>query len=55
LHLIFCEVSIHGRRGWTLGAVEPSPGFRPPPMFDNCLIGYRDRAAMLAAPMQDRV
>ena len=49
------EVSFDGRRGWTLGSVEPSPGFRLLPLFDNYLIGYRDRNAMLAVPMQDRV
>jgi Winged helix DNA-binding domain len=36
-----------GRRGWTLGAVEPAPAFRLLPMFDNYLLGYRDRTAML--------
>ena len=41
------EVEFDGRRGWTLGAVEPVPGFRLLPMFDNYLLGYRDRTAML--------
>jgi hypothetical protein len=41
------EVEFDGRRGWTLGAVEPAPGFRLLPMFDNYLLGYRDRTAML--------
>ena len=49
------EVSFDGRRGWTLGRVEPSPGFRLLPMFDNYLLGYRDRTAMLDPAMQDRV
>jgi hypothetical protein len=49
------EVSFDGRRGWTLGRVEPSPGFRLLPMFDNYLLGYRDRTAMLDPGMQDRV
>jgi Winged helix DNA-binding domain len=49
------EVSFDGRRGWTLGTVEPSPGFRLLPMFDNYLLGYRDRAAMLEVRKQDRV
>ncbi len=49
------EVSFDGRRGWTLGRVEPSPGFRLLPMFDNYLLGYRDRAAMLEVGKQDRV
>jgi Winged helix DNA-binding domain len=41
------EVEFDGRRGWTLGAVEPAPAFRLLPMFDNYLLGYRDRTAML--------
>jgi hypothetical protein len=49
------EVAFDGRRGWTLGRVEPLPGFRLLPMFDNYLLGYRDRTAMLDPRMQDRV
>jgi hypothetical protein len=41
------EVEFDGRRGWTLGQVDPAPGFRLLPMFDNYLLGYRDRTAML--------
>jgi hypothetical protein len=41
------EVRFDGRQGWTLGAVQPVPGLRLLPMFDNYLIGYRDRTAML--------
>jgi hypothetical protein len=41
------EVAFDGRRGWTLGTVEPVPVLRLLPMFDNYLIGYRDRSAML--------
>src|SRR6204780_109158 len=41
------EVGFDRRRGWTLGAVEPAPAFRLLPMFDNYLLGYRDRTAML--------
>jgi Winged helix DNA-binding domain len=41
------EVEFDGRRGWTLGVVEPVPAFRLLPMFDNYLLGYRDRTAML--------
>jgi len=41
------EVEFDGRRGWTLGTVEPAPAFRLLPMFDNYLLGYRDRTAML--------
>ena len=49
------EVAFDGRRGWTLGPVEPSPGFRLLPMFDNYLIGYRDRTAMLDRRLHGRV
>ena len=41
------EVELDGRRGWTLGRVEPAPAVRLLPMFDNYLLGYRDRTAML--------
>ena len=41
------EVEFDGRRGWTLGQVEAAPAFRLLPMFDNYLLGYRDRTAML--------
>jgi len=49
------EVAFDDRRGWTLGRVEPSPGFRLLPMFDNYLIGYRDRTAMLDPRLHGRV
>ena len=41
------EVAFDGRRGSTLGAVEPALAVRLLPMFDNYLLGYRDRTAML--------
>ena len=41
------EVEFDGRRGWTLGRVEPVRALRLLPMFDNYLLGYRDRTAML--------
>jgi Winged helix DNA-binding domain len=41
------EVEFDGRRGWTLGPVDPVRAFRLLPMFDNYLLGYRDRTAML--------
>src|SRR3984957_13998466 len=41
------EVEFDGRRGWTLGQVEPKAAFRLLPMFDNYLLGYRDRTAIL--------
>jgi hypothetical protein len=49
------EVEFDGRRGWTLGPVEPTTGFRLLPMFDNYLIGYRDRTAMLDPSLHARV
>jgi hypothetical protein len=48
------EVAFDGRRGWALGRVEASPGFRLLPMFDNYLLGYRDRTAMLDVRRLDR-
>jgi hypothetical protein len=49
------EVGLHGRRGWTLGTVEPAPGVRLLPMFDNYLIGYRDRTGMLDPAVHGRI
>jgi hypothetical protein len=49
------EAEFDGRRGWTLGAVEPAPAFRLLPMFDNYLLGYRDRTAMLDPRLHPRV
>jgi len=49
------EVSFDGRRGWTLGTVEPVSGLRLLPMFDNYLIGYRDRGGMLDPTRQPQV
>jgi len=49
------EIEFDGRRGWTLGSVEPVAGFRLLPMFDNYLLGYRDRTAMLDARVKDQV
>jgi hypothetical protein len=49
------EVEFDGRRGWTLGEVEPTTSFRLLPMFDNYLIGYRDRTAMLDPSLHARV
>lgn len=34
---------VNGRRGYRLGDVAPQRGLRLLPMFDNYLIGYRDR------------
>jgi hypothetical protein len=41
------EAEFDGRRGWALGRVEPVRAIRLLPMFDNYLLGYRDRTAML--------
>jgi hypothetical protein len=49
------EVEFDGRRGWTLGPVEPAPAFRLLPMFDNYLLGYRDRTAMLDPRLHPQV
>jgi hypothetical protein len=49
------EVQFDGRRGWTLGTVEPARGLRLLPMFDNYLLGYRDRTAMLDPTLHARV
>lgn len=49
------EVEFDGRRGWTLGAVQPVRGLRLLPMFDNYLLGYRDRTAMLDPALQPQV
>jgi Winged helix DNA-binding domain len=49
------EVEFDRRRGWTLGSVEPAPAFRLLPMFDNYLLGYRDRTAMLAPARHPQV
>lgn len=40
---------VGGTAGYRLGEVEPVPGVRLAPAFDNYVIGYRDRAALLAA------
>jgi hypothetical protein len=49
------EVEFDGRRGWSLGRVEPVGGVRLLPMFDNYLLGYRDRAAILPVERQASV
>ncbi len=42
------EVDVAGRPGFRLGEVEPARGLRLLPAFDNYLIGYQDRAALIA-------
>jgi hypothetical protein len=52
------EVEFDGRRGWRLGAVEPAGpanALRLLPMFDNYLLGYRDRTAMLDPALHAQV
>ena len=39
---------VAGRPGFRLGEVEPARGLRLLPAFDNYLIGYHDRAALIA-------
>jgi Winged helix DNA-binding domain len=46
---------VDGRPGFRLGEVEPARGVRLLPAFDNYLIGYRDRAAMVAPERQSRI
>lgn len=41
------EADVDGRPGFRLGEVTPARGVRLLPAFDNYLIGYRDRAAIL--------
>lgn len=46
---------VDGAPGFRLGEVEPQRGVRLLPAFDNYLIGYRDRRAILAAEHQPHV
>lgn len=39
---------VHGRAGYRLGEVEPQHGLRLLPAFDNYLVGYKERAALIA-------
>jgi hypothetical protein len=48
-------VEVDGRPGFRLGEVEPDRGVRLLPAFDNYLLGYRDRAAIVAPEWQPRV
>lgn len=41
------EADVDGRPGYRLGAVEPGRGLRLLPAFDNYVLGYRDRSAIL--------
>jgi hypothetical protein len=46
---------VDGRPGFRLGSVEPERGVRLLPAFDNYLIGYQDRSAILAPELQSEV
>ena len=48
-------VDVDGMPGWRLGSVEPARGVRLLPAFDNYLIGYRHRDAILAADLRPRI
>ncbi|HZY76187.1 MAG TPA: winged helix DNA-binding domain-containing protein [Jatrophihabitantaceae bacterium] len=41
-------VDVHGRAGYRLGHVEPQRGLRLLAAFDNYLVGYKERAALIA-------
>jgi hypothetical protein len=41
------DADVDGRPGFRLGEAEPLRGVRLLPAFDNYLVGYRDRAALL--------
>jgi hypothetical protein len=41
------EVDVHGRAGYRLGEVEPQHGLRMLSAFDNYLVGYKQRAALI--------
>jgi hypothetical protein len=49
------EADVDGRPGYRLGEVEPQRGVRLLPAFDNYLVGYRDRSAILDPAAQDRI
>ena len=49
------DADVDGRPGFRLGSVEPARGLRLLPAFDNYLVGYRDRAAILDPALHPRV
>lgn len=49
------EVDVYGRPGFRRGAVEPVRSTRLLPAFDNYLLGYRERTAILTGPDYRRV
>src|SRR5581483_3972272 len=48
-------VDVDGASGYRLGEVAPARGVRLLPAFDNYLIGYRDRGALLAPELHGEV
>lgn len=48
-------VDLDGRAGFRLGEVEPERGIRLLPAFDNYLIGYKDRSAILDPALHGEV
>ena len=46
---------VDGRAGFRLGSVEPQRGLRLLPAFDNYLVGYQDRAAIVDSTGYPRV
>ncbi|MDT4916366.1 MAG: hypothetical protein QOH89_1066 [Pseudonocardiales bacterium] len=49
------ETDVDGRPGYRLGEVEPERGTRLLPAFDNYLIGYQDRSAILDPALHGHV
>jgi hypothetical protein len=49
------EADVDGRAGFRFGEVEPRRGVRLLPAFDNYLVGYRDRDALLDADLRPLV
>lgn len=49
------EVDLDGRPGYRLGTIEPVRGVCLLPAFDNYLIGYRERDAIVRAESRDRI
>lgn len=46
---------VHGRPGFRIGEVEPTRGLRLLPAFDNYLVGYRDRTAIISGERRAEV
>jgi hypothetical protein len=49
------EADVDGRPGFRRGTTEPKRGLRLLPAFDNYLVGYRDRSAILDGGLHDRI